>query len=542
MHRLTVLPLLFLASLAGGQGHGDGGGKAPLFDNLGSHHHPVTTSSKQAQRYFDQGLVLCFAFNHPEAIRSFQEAARLDPQCAMAHWGIAFAYGANINLPMSEEAVPKAYGALKKALALAPKASAKERAYIQALAKRYAEKPPKDRAPLDRAFADAMREVVKQYPDDLDAATLFAEALMDTMPWNYWTEDGKPRPGTEELLATLESVLKRDPNHAGACHLYIHAVEASPHPERGLAAAHRLRDLVPGAGHLVHMPSHIYLRVGDYHEASRCNERAVAVDEAYIARYQVRGHYPAMYYTHNLQFLSYSTGMEGRSEDSLRAARKTAAAPVDKEMEHLPEMQWARATPLFALARFGRWEDVLREPPPGDEVVFVKAMWHYARGLTFVRLRKFTEAEMEAAALQKLAKDKKTEALETPQFPGASLVRIARTSLGAELAGRWAKRDAFLLGLYAAVDMQDKLPYMEPPYWYFPLRQRLGAALVEAGQFAKAEKVYREDLRRHPENGWSLFGLLQCLRAQGKGEAAEVDRRFRDAWKHADVTLTASSF
>src|SRR5438445_2911310 len=339
-----------------------GGDKAPLFDNLGRHHHTVTTSSKDAQQYFDQGLMLCFAFNHPEAIRSFQEAARLDPNCAMAHWGIAFAYGANINMPMTDEAVPKAYAALQKAQELAPKSTAREQAYVRALAKRYGDKPAKDRAPLDKAFADAMREVVRQFPDDADAAVLFGEALMDTMPWKYW-EDGRPKPETVEVLTALEGVLAKHPNHAGACHYYIHAVEASPHPERGLAAAHRLRDLVPGAGHLVHMPSHIYLRVGDYHEAAACNERAVAADEAYIGRHKVTSMYAAMYYPHNLHFLWYALAMEGRSDESLRVARKVASLPVPHGMD-MPEIHWVRAAPLAALARFGRWDDILREPDP----------------------------------------------------------------------------------------------------------------------------------------------------------------------------------
>src|SRR5437763_2611101 len=305
MRYRMLLPLLLLAPLAAaGRDHGDAGeGKAPLFDNLGAHHHAVTTASKEAPRYFDQGLTLCFAFNHAEAIRSFQEAARLDANCAMAHWGIAFAYGANINMPMPDEAVPKAYAALQKAQELAPKATANEQAYIAALAKRYADKPTKDRAPLDKAFADAMREVVRQFPDDADAATLFAEAVMDTMPWNYWAEDGKPKPETAEALAALEGVLAKHPNHVGACHYYIHAVEASPHPERGLAAAHRLRDLVPGAGHLVHMPSHIYMRIGRYEEAVDANARAVAVDERYIAAAKPDGLYPMMYYPHNIDFL-----------------------------------------------------------------------------------------------------------------------------------------------------------------------------------------------------------------------------------------------
>jgi tetratricopeptide (TPR) repeat protein len=538
----------FLAALAlllplWALGQDTAGGKAPLFDNLGSHHHAVSTDSREAQRYFDQGLILCFAFNHQEAIRSFQEATRLDPKCAMAYWGIAFAYGANINMPMSDEAVPKAYAALQKARELAPQASKVEQAYIEALAKRYADKPQKERAPLDLAFADAMREVVRSYPDDLDAATLFAEALMDTMPWSYWTEEGKPKPATEEVLATLESVLKRQPDHPGANHYYIHAVEASPNPERGLAAAHRLRDLIPGAGHLVHMPSHIYLRVGDYHEASRCNERAIAADEAYITRHGVKGPYSTMYYTHNIHFLSYSAGLEGRSADAIREGRRAAARLTPHDLEHMPMLHGVVATPLLALARFGCWDEVLRAEQPGCEAPYETAIWHYARGLAFVRKRQLAEAEGEAAGLEKAAQDKALEALEMPDFPGASLVRLARTVLTAEIAGLRGEPEARLRGLEEAVRLQDRLPYMEPPYWYFPVRQLHGAALVQAGRFAEAEKVYREDLRRNPENGWSLYGLLQSLRGQGKTEpAADVERRFREAWRYGDVTLTASCF
>jgi tetratricopeptide (TPR) repeat protein len=541
---LIAAVLLFVPLWTVGRDHDEpDAGKAPLFDNLGRHHHPVSTESKDAQRYFDQGLTLCFAFNHPEAIRSFQEAVRLDPRCAMAHWGIAFAYGANINMPMSDEAVPKAHAALQKAQELAPKASPKEQAYIQALAKRYSDKPQKDLAPLDRAFADAMREVARQYSDDLDAATLYAEALMDTMPWNYWTEEGKPKPETEEILATLESVLRRQPDHFGACHYYIHAVEASPNPELGLAAAHRLAGLVPGAGHLVHMPSHIYLRLGNYHEASRCNERAIAVDEGYIARYRVKGMYPAMYFTHNIQFLAYSTSMEGRRADSVQAARKATAGITKMDIEHMPMTQWVKATPLYTLLRFGLWDEVLREPEPDPGWLYVSAMWHYARGTAFGRKNQLPEAEREATALDKIAQDKALEALELPNFPGASLVRIARTVLAAELAGLRGNQDARCAGLEEAVRLQDKLPYMEPPFWYMPIRQLEGAALVQLRRFPDAEKTYREDLRRHPENGWSLFGLLQCLRAEGKAEAAaEAEQRFREAWKHAEVTLTASSF
>ena len=545
MRYLLILSALMLLPLVAARGDHDlaNGGTAPLFDNLGNYHHAVSTQSKEAQRYFDQGLTLCYAFNHAEAIRSFEEAARLDPNCAMAHWGIAFAYGANINMPMSDEAVPKAYGALQKAQELAAKASENEQAYIKALAKRYGEKPQKDRAPLDKAFADAMRDVVKSFPNDLDAATLFAEALMDTMPWNYWAEDGKAKPETEEVLAALESVLKRKPDHPGACHYYIHAVEASPNPERGLAAAHRLRDLIPGAGHLVHMPSHIYLRLGQYHDASKCNERAIAVDEAYVAQHKVKGMYPAMYLSHNVHFLSYSAGMEGRRGLSMQSARKAANRLTNMDVDHHPMAQWIKATPLGAMVRFGMWNQILREPKPGGDWPVVNAMWHYARGMAFARMRKTTEAQNAVAELDKIAQSDALKALQRPDFPGASLVGVARAVLAAEVAGALGEQEARLSGLAEAVALQDKLPYMEPPFWYFPVRQLHGLALLQAGKVADAEKVYREDLKRNPENGWSLFGLLQCLRSEGKSEAAtECERRFREAWKHADLTLTGSCF
>lgn len=518
-------------------------GAAPLLDHLGDFHHPISTKSKQAQRYFDQGMVLTYGFNHPEAIRSFQEAARLDPDCAMAHWGVALAYGPNINLPMPDDAVPLAYAALQKALVLTPKASEREQAYIRALAKRYGEKPVKDRSDLDRAYADAMRELVKRYPDDHDARTLFAEALMNTSPWNYWSEDGRPQPVTMEILDALETVLRRSPDHAGACHYYIHAVEASPHPERALGAAHRLRHLVPGAGHLVHMPAHIYVRVGNYHEAALCNERAIAVDEAYIARYKVTGTYPMMYYAHNVHFLWYAAAMEGRADDSIRAARKLASVLSKADLEHQPEMRAQVVVPYLALARFGRWDEVLRETQPDKTARFETAIWHYARGLAFTRQRSLKDAQAELTSLDRILSRNALQSLETPMFPASAVGRLAQLVLTAEVASLKGDRDEQIRRLEEAVRQQDQLPYMEPPHWYFPVRQSLGAALVQAGQWDKAEKIYREDLKRHPENGWSLFGLLQCQRARGQtAEAAETERRFREAWKHADTTLTASGF
>lgn len=539
--RVSLVAFSLYSSIAFAD-HGLVEGKAPLLGNLGNRHHKVTTNSEDAQRYFDQGLTLCWAFNHPEAIRSFERAAKFDPDCAMAQWGLAFAYGTNINMPMEVDANPKAYAAAQKALSLADKCTPKEKAYIAAMAKRYAKDAPKDRAPLDKAFADAMCEVAKAFPDDLDAATLCAEAIMDTMPWDYWAEDGKPKPGTSEMIELLERVMKADPLHPGANHYYIHAIENSPSPERGLAAAHRLRDLVPGSGHLVHMPSHIYLRVGQYHEASLCNERAIVADEEYIRKYKIKSSYVAMYYTHNLQFLAYSTAMEGRRDDSIKAARKTASVVTPEMMKAMADAQWAKATPFTALARFGLWEDVLREPAPADDLLFVKAMYHYSRALAHVRRKQLPEAQGEFAFFEKVLKDEGVKKLETPSFPGPKLLQVFQAVIAAEIAGLDGKADERLKGFEEAVKLQDKLPYMEPPYFYFPMRQRLGAALIDAGKWNEAEQVYRVDLKRNPDNGWSLYGLLQCVRAGGRfAEAGEIEKRFRDAWKYADATLTASA-
>jgi tetratricopeptide (TPR) repeat protein len=365
---------------------------------------------------------------------------------------------------------------------------------------------------------------------------------MDTMPWNYWAEDGSPRPGTAELVAALEDVMKKDPLHPGANHYYIHAVEASPTPERGLSAAHRLRDLVPGSGHLVHMPSHIFLRVGNYHEASLCNDRAILADEAYIAKYKITGMYAAMYYPHNIHFLSYSTGMEGRKADSLRAARKLADLVTPDSMKMMPEAQWFKATTYLALARFGEWDAILNEPAPADEFVFLRAAFHYARGLAHARRQEASEAEAELARLDKAASDPAAKKLDVPTFPGTAILAVYKAVLAAEVAGAAGKRDELVSGLRSAIALQDKLPYMEPPYFYLPVRQRLGAALAEAGQWKEAEAAFRDDLKKNPENGWSLFGLLQCQRAGGRyGPAAETEKRLREAWKYADVTLTAAA-
>ncbi len=518
---------------------------APLFDNLGSHHHPITAATPLAQRYFDQGLIWCFAFNHEEAIRSFREAARLDPDCAMCYWGVAYALGPNINAPMDAKAGQEAFVAVQEAFRRAGKVSKREQDYILALSTRYTSPPPEDRSALDRAYADAMRELVRRYPDDLDAATLFAEALMDTTPWNYWTEDSRPLAVTEEIVGTLESVLAREPEHPLALHLYIHAVEASADPSRAETAADRLVNLVPGAGHLVHMPAHIYLRVGRYEDVARLNELAAKADEAYFAQAQAQGLYPAAYYPHNIHFLWQSAMIEGRSALAIEAGKKIARVLSVDQIEDFPMVEPLVSTEQFALAQFGRWKEILGRPAPNPEFKYATAIRYYVRGLAFAAQGQLDESRRELAALESLAQSEtwKAYAAEVPTVPLSPMVAIARHLLAAEIAGREGKKDEQIRLLKEGVRLEDDLPYMEPPHWPTPVRQPLGAALLAQGRAKEAEAVYREDLKRHPRNGWSLFGLAQSLRAQGHVEAAkEARKQFQEVWARADVTLTASRF
>ena len=513
--------------------------EARLYEGLGGRHYPVTTSSSRAQQLFDQGLTLVYAFNHEEAIRSFRAAADIDPGFAMAYWGIAYSYGPNINRPMEDEHVPLAYRAIQQARQLAPSVTRRERDYIEALSRRYSARPVADRSGLDRAYARAMGKVSRRYPDDLDAAVLHAEALLDTMPWNYWTEDKRPRPATRVVLSTLESVLARDPGHPGANHYYIHTVEAGPEPERGLAAADRLRDLVPGAGHLVHMPGHIYLRLGLYDEAARANERAMRADAEYLAGAEGASFYEMLYATHNYTFYTFATMMGGRSEDSLRVAREVAERAKSDPM---PMAGQLRVQPLFVLERFDRHEQILREPAPPPSRPYDRGMWHYARGMAYAETGRPREARDEAERLDVIVDSEAARALEEPFFYGLSQLRIARHVLAAAVARAEGRLDDAAATLDRAVALQDKLPYMEPPYWYAPVRHNLGAVLLQAGRAADAEAVYRQDLERNPGNGWSLFGLAQSLAAQGRGDAADATRRHAEQqWLRADVTVVDSS-
>jgi tetratricopeptide (TPR) repeat protein len=514
-----------------------------LFDGLGGATHPITTRSELAQKYFDQGLALSYGFNHDAAIDSFREAARLDPDCAMCSWGMAFAWGPNINAPMGPEAGKAAWEALQEAQRRAPKAGAVEREYIDALATRYAADPAADRAALDRAFADAMRGLHERHPDDLDAATLYAESLMDLTPWNYYTPDGKPLEHTVEAIRVLESVLAREPRHIGANHFLIHAFEEYE-PERAEAAADRLASLAPDAGHLVHMPTHIYWRLGRYDDAVALNEQAAAADVAFFAWCRSSDVY-ATYYNHNLHFLWAAAMVQGRGDLALTTARRLAANIPLEEVPALPFLEDWWPTPVFTLVRFGRWDAVLAEPRPPDSLRYATAVWHYARGLALARLGRLDEAQAEYAELETAANDAELAKLVFDPAGGTAQerLRVGQHHLRGELAVARGDLEAAAAALEEAVWVQDSMNYIEPPAWYFPVRQALGAVLLQDGRAAEAEAVYRKDLEQHPKNGWSLFGLAQALRAQDKAQDAQwAETGFANAWAKADVKLVASRF
>jgi tetratricopeptide (TPR) repeat protein len=517
---------------------------APRLQNLGNHKFPVTTNSARAQLFINQGLMLAYGFNHAEAERSFHEAARLDPNCAMAYWGMALVMGPNINMAMSPEAEQPAYETIRKAVALKNTASEREQAYIDALAKRYSGEEKPDRSALDRAYAAAMRELHDRYPDDLDAATLYAEAEMNLRPWNYWTRDMQPYPETAIILSVLESVMARNPNHPGAIHLYIHSVEYA-RPELAEAGAERLRKLAPGAGHLVHMPSHIFRRIGRYEDASKSNEAAIAADEDYITQCRAQGVYPLAYYPHNIHFLWDSATMEGRSLVAIEAARKAASSIPTDAWRDVSLLHQFLVTPLFAYTRFGEWDLVLNEPRPPEDSLFWTGVWYYARGLAYTAKGKLDEATRELNRLREIAGyDSLEDYRVTFSRNGAkAILDLAAVVLSGELSAKRGDYDIAIARLHRGVLLEDNLIYNEPPDWHVPVRQSLGAVLLGAGRAAEAEAIYWQDLERNRENGWSLFGLMQSLRAQGKEEqAAAVEKRFRKAWKRSDVTLTASRF
>jgi tetratricopeptide (TPR) repeat protein len=509
---------------------------APRLQNLGVHTFKVTTKSARAQLFINQGVNLAYGFNHAEAARAFAEAARLDPNCAMAYWGHALVLGPNINASMEPADEPKALELVKQAVALKPRVTARERAYIDALAQRYTGKP-EDRATANRAFADAMRKVSKAYPADLDAKTIFAEALMDLRPWNYWTRDGQAYPETPEIQQSLEQVLQKHPKHPGALHYWIHLWEPTDTPERAEAEADRLLPLMPGAGHVVHMPAHIYMRVGRHADVVRSNQMAVKADEDYITQCRAQGIYPLGYYPHNIHFVWMGATASGQRKVALDAARKVAAAIPDEALGTVPILQGFLVVPYWAMVRFSQWQDILNDKGPRHVSPFTRGAWRYARAMAFIGTDRVSEAEQELADLKTVVDDPTLKGQVTfSQNSGYAVLRIATEVVAGEIAAKRKDWDRAVLHLDRAIRFEDSLIYQEPPDWHAPVRQNLGAVLVAAGRADEAEAVYWEDLKKNPENGWSLFGLMQALKAQAKhDEAARVQKRFEKAWKEADV-------
>ncbi len=541
-----LLIILAVSSLVYAQ-HGHGSHNQPekkpvwLDNGLGNVDHPVSTKNAEAQRYFNQGLAYLFAFNHDEGVNSFRHAAELDPDLAMAYWGMSLGLGANYNDPANTDRFARAYVELQKAIALAPKASKPEQDYIAALSKRYSSDPKADPKVLASAYKAAMAELVKTYPDDLDAATLYAESMMNLRPWQLWSLDGKPAEGTLEIIAVLEGVLKRNPEHTGANHYYIHAVEASPNPERGTAAAHRLLGLAPSAGHLVHMPSHIYLLTGDHENAVKSNELAIVADRNYIQRSGANGIYPLMYYNHNVHMLAASHAESGNYAGAIKAANELAAN-VGPNVKAMPMLEMFMPYPIITLARFHKWEEAMKYPKPAPEMLITAAHWHTARGLALAETGRAAEAEKELAALRETAKKiPATATLFTT--PVSVVLQVADELVAGEIALARGDNKTAIATLRQAAASEAKVNYAEPPDWDLPVREWLGRALMIDGQYAEAEKAYREEIARNPRNGRALFGLSEALARQGKDASATLVRKeFELAWKSSDHKLTADLF
>jgi tetratricopeptide (TPR) repeat protein len=539
--RISVLLAFWLCLPALAQEHAAHAEAKPaiLVSGIGNAHHPVSTKNPEAQEFFDQGLRFIYAFNHDEAARSFQKAADLDPKLAIAHWGIAEAVGPNYNDPASDDRFKQAHEEIQKAVDLSAGASPSERAYIQAMAKRFPADSKADRRKAAEEYHDAMREVVKQFPDDLDAATLFAESGMTLHPWGLWHVNGTPEAGTEEIVATLESVIRRDPNHLGAIHYYIHAVEASPNPERALAGANKLAALAPNAGHIVHMPAHVYIRTGDYEAAVKTNEEAAVVDRAYIKASGAQGIYPMMYYSHNLHFIAMCSAMNGNYAEAKKNA-DLLAEHVGPAVKMMPPLEGFMTIPMAVDLRFHRWDDVLLMKPPDPSMQATTGFWHFARGMALAGKGRVEEAQAEYKIVAG------AEAATSPDAVFAmpiynktkDILKIAEDVLGAKIALARKDQVQAISLLTAAVAIQDTLKYGEPPDWFFPVRESLGGALLMNGDATGAEKVFRADLDRNPRNPRSLFGLEQALKAQDRNyDAGFVEAEFKASWKGGATAL-----
>ena len=539
----TVVFLLCLAAFVPAQTHEHHNMAAAkpvtLVTGLGNLHHPVSTKNAEAQKFFDQGLRFIYAFNHDEAARSFGKAAELDPKLAMAYWGVAEAVGPNYNDPASEDRFKQAHEAIQKAVDLSGGASPSERAYIDAMAKRFPADPKSDLRKAAEDYRDAMRDVVKDFPDDLDAATLFAESGMGLHPWGLWHVDGTPEAGTEEIVATLESVLKRDPNHLGAIHYYIHAVEASNSPERALAGANKLAAIAPGAGHIVHMPAHVYIRTGDYAAAVKTNQDAAAVDRAYIKSSGAQGIYPMMYYSHNLHFIAMCSAMDGDYAEAKKAG-DMLAAHVGPHVKEMPPLEGFMTIPMAVAIRFHKWDDILASKAPDPNMKTTTGFWHFARGMAFAGKGKISEAEAEYKIISEAEKSTPEDAIFQMPINNKTkdVLKIAEDALGAQIA--LAKKDnaTAVSMLRDAVAIQDTLKYGEPPDWFYPIRESLGGVLLMSGDAKGAEQVFRDDLARNLRNPRSLFGLHQALKAQDRSyDAWFIEKQFRESWKGGEGKL-----
>lgn len=537
---VILLLLLSPAFIVGQHGH-----KAKIMPaqsapetGLGDIHHPVSTRNKMAQKFFDGGLASLYGFNHEDAIRSFKKAASLDPKLAMAYWGVALASGSNYNMQADTPQLTEAYQNLQKAVALKSNANDHERAYIDALSKRYSADPNTDRQKLANDYKAAMGELVKRFPDDLDAATLYAESMMNLRPWQLWSPDGKPAPGTEEIIAVLESVLRRNPNHTGANHYYIHAVEASPNPERAMGSAERLGKIAPSAGHLVHMPAHIYIRSGDYAKAAKSNADAIVADRKYIQKYGGNSTYPMVYYNHNIHFLASAHAMNGRYSDAIKTARDLEAS-IKPHLDAMPMLEMFAPYTTITMVRFRKWDEILRQPEPRGVLMITKSIWHFGRGMAYVGKGQADRAATELEAFREAVKIV-PEGTTMGNGTAHGVLKVADNLLAGQVEFARGDRKKGIELMRKAAEAEDAVAYNEPPDWDLPVREWLGAALLINGDSAGAEQVFRDELAKHPRNGRALFGLAECLRRQGKTtSAAMVQREFEKAWENADTTLTA---
>lgn len=553
-HILITLWTVAILALVGStqiQAQSDSGKKhfpdqiAPLLKGMGEHGFDISSQDEWARTYFNQAMGLTYGFNHLEAGRSFDQVITLDPNSAIAYWGKALVLGRNINAGMEASSVMPAYNAIQKAVSLKNYASELEKDLIDALATRYStDESLSDRNELDVEYAIAMKTVADKYPGDPNVLTLYASSLMNLHPWDFWNGDGSPKSWTPEILNVLETGLAAHPEHAGLIHYYIHAVEASKNPGRAMASADVLADLVPGSGHIVHMPSHIYIRTGRYHEGVLINERAMKVDDSYITQCRQQGIYPLAYVPHNRHFLWSMATLEGNSSKAIKAAEHMANH-IDEQLmrsQELSTLQHYWVTPIYAYVRFGKWDKILSVDKPDSDLLYPLGVWHYARGIAYTASGKFDQAELELNQLRELASDEELRNITVWEINDAyHVLQIAAYALEGELRGKQGRTGDAVKALQSAVNLEEELNYNEPSDWHYPIRQSLGAVLLEAGYAKEAEAVYKADLEIFPENGWSLFGLHKSLDAQGKSnEALMVKERFDKAWKWADIKLKAS--